>query len=73
MGCSYCREKQYPTTESKKRFGLCTFITPLSMLLPLLFDVPILLFFGIMLGTGILLLCVYPFTVQLSNREEALW
>ncbi|WP_174612859.1 TIGR04104 family putative zinc finger protein [Virgibacillus ihumii] len=73
MGCPCCGEKQYPTTDSKKRFGRWLFIPPFTILLSLLFDVPTPLVIGMIIVVSILLLCMYPYTVELSNQEEALW
>ncbi|WP_188456024.1 TIGR04104 family putative zinc finger protein [Virgibacillus oceani] len=72
MKCPHCGEKQYPTSKSRKRSGLCTFILPLTLLLPIVFDISALAGLGILLGCGILLIGIYPLMIELSDQDESL-
>lgn len=70
--CPKCGKKQYPTMEAKKRFSKYVLIPPLSILLTLL-DIPGIFVLGTLFVSGLVILCIYPFTLQLTNEEQLPW
>jgi CXXC-20-CXXC protein len=73
MTCPFCGEKQYISSKTRKRSGLLSFIPPLTMLITLLFDTSIFLTISMLIGSGLALIGIYPFMIELSNKEEPLW
>lgn len=70
---SLCGEKQYVTKRSRRRSAAMNFIPPLFILFPLLFNVSVWIGLGLIVASGVLLYSFYPFIIELSNEEEALW
>ncbi|NCU16715.1 hypothetical protein GW534_02865 [Bacillus sp. P1(2020)] len=71
--CPHCGEKQYVTKRSRRRSAAMNFIPPLFILFPLLFNVSVWIGLGLIVASGVLLYSFYPFIIELSNEEEALW
>lgn len=71
--CPYCEAKQYPTIPSKKRWGLLGFLTPFTMLIAFLLDLPPVPALGILAMTFFFLLAIYPLLLEFTNKEEHLW
>ncbi|MCA1010533.1 TIGR04104 family putative zinc finger protein [Halobacillus halophilus] len=73
MTCPYCGKKQYLTAACRKKSSLSILLIPLVMLIAILFDnsSPFFLFF--LIGTGVLVVCIQPFIMELSDDEEPLW
>jgi|SRR5699024_101688 len=72
MPCPYCGDKQYYSARMRKRSSITLFIIPLILLGNL--------FFGLSIITVIILLSIipiytflFPFFMELSNEEEALF
>lgn len=72
MICPYCGAKQYMTKRARNRSLAFNFIPPLFILLPLLFDVSLWITISFIVGSGLLILCFYPFMIELSNEEETI-
>lgn len=73
MICPYCGKKQFLTTESKKRAGLTNFLTPLVMLLGVLFDLSLTTILILLAVSFFVVIASYPFLVELAEEEEPLW
>jgi|SRR5690625_119355 len=72
MKCPYCESKQYFTTKARRRSSLLSFIVPLLILLPWLFELSIPAIISIFIGFFLVFIGIYPFLVELSNQEEPL-
>ncbi|WP_117149533.1 TIGR04104 family putative zinc finger protein [Paraliobacillus zengyii] len=72
MKCPHCGKKQYYTKRARKRSTAIVFITPFMFLLNM-FGISLFLSIGIFLVYCILILVIYPFLIELSNKEEFLW
>lgn len=73
MKCPYCNEVQYYSSRFKKRSSIVPFIiVTLILLSNLVLDSFYMLLF-ISTGCMLFVVAVYPFFVELSNREESLW
>jgi len=72
LKCPYCGKKQYESAASKKR-------TPFGLVPLIVLPIGVLLNFQWWLVAGsiglltVAILCIYPYFLQLSNEEEALW
>ncbi|WP_373896311.1 TIGR04104 family putative zinc finger protein [Virgibacillus sp. CBA3643] len=73
MTCPYCEEKQYLTSRVRKGSTIIPFIIITLIMLSNLFFGPSFVFFFALLGLIPLFFGIYPFFVELSNKEEALW
>jgi CXXC-20-CXXC protein len=73
LTCPFCGEKQYITSKARKRSAYLSFIPPLTLLLPIFFDISSILSISILIGSGLCLIGIYPFMIELSNKEEPLW
>lgn len=73
MICPHCGKKQFLTTESKKRAGLLNFLTPLVMLFGVLFDLPLSIILIMIFTSGLAIFAAYPFLVEFTDEEQALW
>ncbi|ASN05629.1 TIGR04104 family putative zinc finger protein [Virgibacillus necropolis] len=73
MTCPYCEEKQYLTARMRKRSTIIPFIITSLIMLGNLFFGPSYVFVFALLGLFPLFFGIYPFFVELSNREESLW
>ncbi|RPF53891.1 TIGR04104 family putative zinc finger protein [Aquisalibacillus elongatus] len=74
MPCPYCERKQYPTAKTRKKASLLNFVPLLSLLLPVFWnDISGWVVLGLLLGSSIFLMSVYPVMLKLSNEEEGLW
>ncbi|HSI67296.1 MAG TPA: TIGR04104 family putative zinc finger protein [Planococcus sp. (in: firmicutes)] len=74
LKCPNCERKQFLTKRARKRMILFALYPSLVMLLSLVFDISsILVLVALMAGGFLILLGIYPFLVELSNDEEALW
>src|SRR5699024_3825172 len=73
MKCPYCESKQYLTTKARKRSSMFPFIVPLLILLPWFSELSIPAMISIFIGFYLVFLGIYPFLIELSNREERLW
>ncbi|MFA1820220.1 TIGR04104 family putative zinc finger protein [Virgibacillus oceani] len=71
--CPYCGEKQFLTSKSRKRSTLGILLIPFLIFVPNFFDFSLLATLSIYAGYVILFSFTYPFLIELSNREEALW
>lgn len=72
MDCPHCDVKQYYTTKARQRTVALTFITPFIILLSM-FGISLYLSVGIFLVYLILMVGIFPFLIELSNKEEPLW
>lgn len=73
MTCPYCEEKQYLTARMRKRSTIIPFIISALIMLGNLFFGPSYIFVFTLLGLLPLFFGIYPFFVELSNKEESLW
>lgn len=71
--CPYCEEKQYLTSRVRKRGTIIPFIIMALIMLSNLFLGPSYIFLIALLSILPLFLGVYPFFIELSNKEESLW
>ncbi|MGP4076914.1 TIGR04104 family putative zinc finger protein [Halobacillus sp. K22] len=73
VACEFCGEKQYQTQASMKKTSLYS-MSPL-LLLPLLIilDLSVSLSLGIFLVPQLIVIAMFPFTLELSMEEEPLW
>ncbi|UFU00118.1 hypothetical protein KO561_03905 [Radiobacillus kanasensis] len=72
MECPYCKRKQYVSKKSRRRMSFGNFIGPFVLLI-LLMGQPILVIVSAAVGLFALVMCLYPFLMELSNEEEPLW
>ncbi|WP_053363475.1 TIGR04104 family putative zinc finger protein [Bacillus sp. FJAT-27251] len=73
LDCPHCGAKQFITAKTRKRSAGLNFIPPLCLLLPILFDVPTTAALSLLVTAGILNFSLYPFYLELTSKEEALW
>jgi CXXC-20-CXXC protein len=73
MKCPYCSEKQYVTAQTRKRSVALNFIPSFSLLLPIFFDITTTTALTILIAAAILIISIYPFYLELTQKEEALW
>ena|SRR5690625_3677694 len=70
MTCPYCEKKQYVTARMRKRSSMISLIIiPMIMFGNLLFGPSYIALFAL-IGFIPLYATIYPFFVELSNREE---
>ncbi|MFS0821841.1 TIGR04104 family putative zinc finger protein [Bacillus sp. 1P02SD] len=73
LTCPNCGEKQYITPRTRKISTVISFIaTFLGLFLNFYFDSPHVVLF-IMLGFLSLIIVIYPFYLETSNKEEPLF
>lgn len=70
MICPYCEEKQYQTQKSKVKIGFLTPIILLPLLIQIFFDIPSAILLSLFPVLFVIVLLIYPFLVELSNKEE---
>ncbi|MFC4560194.1 TIGR04104 family putative zinc finger protein [Virgibacillus kekensis] len=70
MTCPYCGVKQYASLRTRKKTTLITLTTLSVTTFGNLFFGPSLVFVFILLGSIPLLVSLYPFWLELSNKEE---
>ncbi|WP_438823900.1 TIGR04104 family putative zinc finger protein [Bacillus sp. JJ1566] len=70
--CPSCGEKQYISLRTRKRTAAIVFIAPFLSLLNSYFGSHLMLLF-ILLGYLTLFIVIYPFYLELSNKEEPLF
>ncbi|WP_313467514.1 TIGR04104 family putative zinc finger protein [Carnobacterium sp.] len=73
MKCPYCGEKQYTSLKTRKWSLLFSMLPLLPLLLNIFLDISLLMMIGLIIGSGILYICLYPFVLELSNQEEPLF
>lgn len=73
--CPNCGKKQYESAKSKKRSAFVSFLPliPLPILAFLNFPFPLQVSISIIVILSIAFLVIYPFIIELSNEEEALF
>ena len=70
MSCPYCEEKQYQSKKSKARAPFLSLIILLPLLIQAFFDVSGVILLSLIPLLAIIILLLYPFLVELSNKEE---
>src|SRR5690625_3703979 len=65
--------KQYLMTKARRKSSLIAFVVPFLILLPLFFDLSIPVMLSIFIGFFLVFIGIYPFLIELSNREEPIW
>ncbi|MYL41377.1 TIGR04104 family putative zinc finger protein [Virgibacillus salexigens] len=74
MPCPYCGEANYHSAQSRKKEAMNSIIMlPFIFLMNMIFDFSVS---GLFIMAGILLmfiLAIVPFSIELSEKEEALW
>jgi CXXC-20-CXXC protein len=73
LPCPFCGEKQYLTSRARKRGALLTMIIPFLIFIPFFFDITIFAAVSVYFAAGIGIMLIYPFVVELSNKEKAFW
>ncbi|WP_217588005.1 TIGR04104 family putative zinc finger protein [Lentibacillus saliphilus] len=71
--CPYCETKQYLTKKARHKTSATVFVIPISLLLPVFFDMQWYVLVPIYLSVGVLIFLIQPFLMDLSNDEEPLW
>ncbi|MEH7236835.1 TIGR04104 family putative zinc finger protein [Bacillus sp. JJ1562] len=72
MSCPYCGENQYISSRTRKRTAVIGFIAPALILVNLFLDSPLVILYT-MMGLIPLFIVIYPFYLELSNKEEPLF
>lgn len=73
MTCPYCEEKQYVTSRVRKKSTIIPFIIMALIMLSNLFFGPSYIFLFALVSLMPLFLWIYPFFIELSNKDESLW
>lgn len=73
LTCPHCGSKQYLTAKARKKTNMVNFLIPFAILPGPIFDLTPLVSFSIFIGTGILIVVVNPFLMELSNEEAPYW
>ncbi|MDY0409652.1 TIGR04104 family putative zinc finger protein [Virgibacillus soli] len=73
MTCPSCGESQYPTAKTRKKNTLILLILPITFILKLIFSLSPVTTLVILISTLIIAVSTYPFWLELSNEEEALF
>lgn len=68
--CPHCGDKQYQTQKSKTKSSFLTIIILLPLLLNIFFDIPGAILLSLIPVLFIVAMLLYPFLVEISNREE---
>lgn len=73
MNCPYCGQKQYVTKSSRIKSNLFNIIpiVTLPIAIWLEFSLGIALIFAFVIG--LIIISLYPYTIELSNKEENFW
>jgi len=73
MICPYCKQKQYISASSRKKHTMYVLATFVPFLINLFFDLSIskAIFYAFI--TGVIIIGIYPFLIELSNQEESLF
>jgi len=72
MKCPSCEEKQYMTSRARKRSTAIPFLVPLIMLGNLIFGSSYFSLIALIIFIPFIFV-LYPFIMELSNKEEPLW
>jgi CXXC-20-CXXC protein len=73
MECPYCGEKQYLTRKSRKKQSMLGVIGPIFIMIPIIFDLTLVMLFGIFAIATLVMLSSIPFFMELASEEEPLW
>ena len=73
MTCPYCGEKQYQTKRSKTKAPFLSLIVLLPLLIQAFFDVPVAILLSLIPALAVITFLLYPFLVEVSNKEEFLF
>lgn len=72
MTCPFCREKQYVSSRTRKITTIFSLAAPAFLLINIFLTLSFVFLF-LLISFMLLFLGIYPFFVELSNREEPLW
>ncbi|HLS35712.1 MAG TPA: TIGR04104 family putative zinc finger protein [Bacillota bacterium] len=67
--CPNCKKRQYPSRRAQRRYLKYTLLIPFCILL-LLTGIPKIYTLTIFIIVAIIVLLIYPFTLELSKEEE---
>lgn len=67
--CPNCKKRQYPSRLAQRRYLRYTLLIPACMLLSFI-GIPRILAFLVFIIVAIIVLLIYPFTLELSKEEE---
>src|SRR5690625_1924747 len=67
--CPNCKKRQYPSRRAQRRYLKYTLLIPFCFLL-LLTGIPKIYTLTIFIIVAIIVLLIYPFTLELSKEEE---
>lgn len=70
MTCPYCGEIQYQTMKSKGKSFFFNSIVLLPLLLNIFFDIPGVIILSLFPILFILMMLIFPFFVEISNRDQ---
>jgi CXXC-20-CXXC protein len=68
--CPYCNEKQYLTSQSRRKMGILHMLLPLLILLPLVLDISFAVGFAIFSAAVVIVFSIYPFMMELTDKDE---
>lgn len=71
--CEFCGEKQFQTQTSMRKASLCNMAPLLILPLIIFFDFSVVLTFVCLLVLQLIVLTLFPFTLELSPEQEPLW
>lgn len=69
LKCPHCATIQYLTSESKKRMGLSVFLVPLTLFIPITFNISYVTALIILVVIGLLVVSFFPVMAKLSNTH----
>ncbi|OZU87113.1 hypothetical protein CIL03_18170 [Virgibacillus indicus] len=72
MNCPNCWKKQYVTSRSRKKTAMFSFLAPALLLMNLFFGSSVVILI-LLIASIPFFFGIYPFFLELSNEEEALW
>ena len=70
MTCPHCKEKQYQTKKSRVKISILTSIVLLPLLIQNFYEIPNAILLSLFPVLLVIVLILYPFLVELSNREK---
>ncbi|HLR52140.1 MAG TPA: TIGR04104 family putative zinc finger protein [Candidatus Avamphibacillus sp.] len=73
MTCPYCGEKQYVTSRTRNISTMITMMIITIVMLMNIFFGPSFIFVFILIGSIPFMVGLYPYWVELSNKEKPLW
>ncbi|KGP89952.1 hypothetical protein N780_07655 [Pontibacillus chungwhensis BH030062] len=71
--CKFCGEKQYQTQASMWKTSLYSMIPILLLPVVILLNLSVLLSLTIFLIPQLIVIAMYPYTLELSTEQEPLW